>query len=247
MALVGTALSLVVLVVLVFADRPEMTVPVAAAPVPIAASRRPVQPVSASPIRALPNPVTSLDFGRAGAAAYAQGDFDAALEKFEQAVQKSPNDPRALNNLGQALVRVQRPKDAVPHFLRAVELNPAEWELRFNLANAYGVLGQWNRAIAEYEKAAELFPDDYVTQYNLGLALHRAGQEEAAIAAFQRAVALAPEEPSFHLSLAISYEQLNRRKEAAEAYQAYLKMTPSSPDAEKIRSRIEALQTPASN
>jgi Flp pilus assembly protein TadD len=191
------------------------------------------------------NPVTSFDFDRAGAAAYQEGKFALALERFEQAVRINPDEPRALNNLGQALVRVGRAQEALPHFVRATELNPAEWQPRFNLAHAYGELGRWNDAIPEYQKAAELFPDDYVTMYNLGLAFHKAGKEEPAVAAFQRAIVLAPGEPSFHLSLGISYERLNEKLKAAQAYQTYLEMAPSAADAEKIRSHIETLRAPA--
>jgi Flp pilus assembly protein TadD len=191
------------------------------------------------------SPVTSLDFDRAGAAAYAEGKFAVALERFEEAVKLNPNDPRVLNNLGQALVRVGRAQKALPLFVRATELNPSEWQPRFNLAHAYGSLERWKDAIPEYQKAAQLFPDDYVTQYNLGLAFHKAGQEELAVGAFQRAIVLAPGEPSFHLSLGISYERLNEKAKAAQAYQTYLEMAPSASDAEKIRSHIEALRAPA--
>ena len=202
-------------------------------------------PVPVAPTAAYGSPVTSFDFDRAGAAAYAEGKFAIALERFEQAVKSNPNDPRALNNLGQALVRVGRAQEALPHFVRATELNPSEWQPSFNLAHAYGVLGQWNDAIPEYQKAAQLFPDDYVTQYNLGLAFHKMGREEPAVAAFQRAIVLAPGEPSFHLSLGISYERLNEKAKAAQAYQTYLEMAPSASDAEKIRSHIDALRAPA--
>jgi len=207
----------------------------------------PLRAVAATPVQETPDrpslqPVTAADFVRAGAAAYSEGNFDAALEQFEQAARQSPDDPGAQNNLGQALVRVGRAKEALPYFARATELNPSDWAPRFNLAHALGVLGEWNRAIMEYQKAAEIFPDDYVTLYNLGQAFHKSGQEEPAVAAFQRAIALAPGEPTFHLSLGISYERLNRKDEAAQAYEAYLEMTPTAADAEKIRSRIEALR-----
>lgn len=246
LALGGAALSLILFLVLVMGrPRTELTDTGRPASLPEATAPAKTASVSAPRIAAQADPVTSFDFDRAGAVAYSEGRFAAALERFEQAVKKNPDDPRALNNLGQALVRVERAREALPHFARATELIPSEWAPRFNLAHAYGALGQWNEAIPEYQKAAELFPDDYVTQYNLGLAFHKAGREEPAVAAFQRAIALAPGEPSFHLSLGISYEVLNQRVKAAEAYEAYLEMSPSAPDAETIRSRISTLRTPA--
>jgi len=190
-------------------------------------------------------PVTDLDIQRVGNAAYAQGDFQGALESFELAVKKNPNNPTALNNLGQALVRVGRAKEALPHFERATALSPSEWAPRFNLAHAYGQLGDWPHAIPEYEHAAQLFPDDYVTHYNLGLALHKASREEPAVAEFKRAIALAPGEASFRLSLAMSYERLQKRAEAAAAYEEYLELAPNAAEASSIKTRIEALRHPA--
>jgi Flp pilus assembly protein TadD len=190
-------------------------------------------------------PVTSLDAQRAGNAAYAQGDFQGALGSYELALKKNPNDPTALNNLGQALVRVGRAKEALPHFERATSLSPSEWAPRFNLAHAYGELGDWPHAIPEYEHAAQLFPDDYVTHYNLGLALHKASREEPAVAEFRRAIALAPGEPSFRLSLAMSYERLQKPAEAAAAYEEYLEIAPNAAEASRVKTRIEALRHPA--
>jgi Flp pilus assembly protein TadD len=190
-------------------------------------------------------PVTDLDIQRVGNAAYAQGDFQGALESFELAVKKNPNNATALNNLGQALVRVGRAKEALPHFERATALSPSDWAPRFNLAHAYGELGDWSHAIPEYEHAAQLFPDDYVTHYNLGLALHKASREEPAVAEFKRAIALAPGEASFRLSLATSYERLQKPVEAALAYEEYLGLAPDAAEAPKVKTRIEALRHPA--
>jgi len=190
-------------------------------------------------------PVTDLDAQRVGNAAYAQGNFQGALDSFELAVKKNPNNPTALNNLGQALVRVGRAKEALPYFERATALSPSEWAPRFNLAHAYGELGDWPRAIPEYEHAAQLFPDDYVTHYNLGLALHKASREEPAVAEFKRAIALAPGEASFRLSLALSYERLQKPAEAATAYEEYLELAPNAAEASKVKTRIEALRHPA--
>jgi Flp pilus assembly protein TadD len=242
----GTVASLIGLLLLVASER-RPPIPVATAPVRL-------QPVRSSPppaagqtsvdvsLRPFSEPTTALDSSRAGAAAYFKGNFSGALEQYQRAVEKNPNDPRSLNDLGQVLVRLGRTKEALPHFNRAIELNPSEWAPRFNLANAYGKLADWPRAIAEYQRAAELFPDDYVTHYNLAMAFHKAGQEAPAVAEFRRAIALAPSEPSFRLSLGISYERLNRPAEAAKAYEEYLEIHPAAPDAAKIRSYIETLR-----
>jgi tetratricopeptide (TPR) repeat protein len=185
-----------------------------------------------------------LDISRGGISAYSRGDLPAALERFQQAVQKGPSDLESLNNLGQVLVRLGRAADAVPYFERAIALDQSRWASRFNLARANGEMGDWTRAVAEYRRASELFPDDYVTHYNLALALRRAGQEESTAAELRRAVELAPAETTFRLSLALSYERLNRPADAAAAYRQYLDLAPDAADAAKVKARLAALSTP---
>lgn len=187
-----------------------------------------------------------FDPDRSGRAAFNGGDFNAAVLQYQAAIQKNPNDLESLNNLGQALVRLNRAQEAIPYFEKAIALNTANWAPRFNLAHAYGAMNDWPKAITEYRGAAAAFPDDYVTHYNLGLALHKAGQEDGAVQEYQKAIDLAPGEPSFHLSLGLSYEKLNKPADAAHAYQDYLTMAPEAPDASQVKNRIEALKTPPS-
>jgi tetratricopeptide (TPR) repeat protein len=176
-----------------------------------------------------------------GHAAYREGDYQAAFERYRDAVARNPNDAESLSNCGQALVRLGRQVEAVPYFERAIALNAGRWAYHFNLAHTCSLLGQWDRAVEEYQAAAALFPDDHVTEYNLGMALHKRGDETTAVEHFRRAIELAPEEADFQLSMAISSERLGRAADAIEAYKRYLEMVPSSPEAGKVRAHIDAL------
>ena len=182
-----------------------------------------------------------LDPSGAGTVAYNAGDYATALARFEEAVQKNPNDAESLSNLGQMLVRLGRTPEAMPHFERATQLDPQRWSYRFNLARALGLLGRWDESIASYQQAQRLFPDDYVTTFNLALALHKVGNETAAVEQYRRAIELNPEDASFHLALATSYERLEKRAEASAAYADYLRLSPSGAEADKVRARVAEL------
>ena len=182
-----------------------------------------------------------LDPSGAGTVAYNAGDYATALARFEEAVQKNPNDAESLSNLGQLLVRLGRTPEAMPHFERATRLDPQRWAYRFNLARALGLLGRWDESIASYQHAQRLFPDDYVTTFNLALALHKVGNETAAVEQYRRAIELNPEDASFHLALATSYERLEKRAEASAAYAEYLRLSPSGAEADKVRARVAEL------
>lgn len=243
----GAALSLVMLLVAVGAvylrARPSNPAPVSVstpAPKPATATRvvQPAEPALEGRV---------LDHKLAGSLSYAQGDYVAAVERYRQALVENPNDADTLNNLGQALTRMDQAAEAIPYLDRARELYPNVWAYRFNLARAHGQAGDWSRAVAGYRAAQELFPDDYVTQFNLAHALHKEGNHEQAVVEYQKAITLAPGEPSFQLSLAASYESLNRSNDAVQSYRRYLEMAPGAPEARKVKERLQALTSPASS
>jgi len=188
-------------------------------------------------------PATSLDALRNGGGAFAAGDYAAARDFYQSAVDKNPNDAEAHNNLGQALVRLNRIPDAVTHLERAVALVPDKWAYRFNLAHAAGESGQWDRAVDQYRIAVRLFPADYATQYNLALALYKKGDAGASVPEFDKAIELAPSEPSFHFSLGQALEKLGRVNDAIREYRKFLEMDPLSPEANKLKAHIDSLVT----
>ena len=185
-----------------------------------------------------------LDSSGAAAAAYSTGDYKSALEHYQAAVDKNPEDAESLSNLGQMLVRLGRVEESLPYFERAIAQIPDRWAYRFNLARALGLLNRWDEAIAGYREAQELFPNDYATTFNLALALHKKGDDAAAIGEYQKAIALAPEDASFRFALALSYERLQKNADAAAAYQEYLRLAPQAGDAERVRARIQQLTSP---
>src|SRR5438128_8277027 len=186
-------------------------------------------------------PVTALDSSRLAGAAYSSGDLASAKAHFDEAVAKNPDDPDAINGVGQILARQGQVDEAIQRFTRAIQLAPNKWTYHFNLAHAEGQLGHWDNAIAEYRTAAGLFPQDYATQYNLAMALHKKGDDEGAVGEFKRAIELAPSEASFHLSLGISLEKTGKVADAQREYAQYLEMEPSAPEAEKLKAHIQAL------
>jgi Flp pilus assembly protein TadD len=180
-----------------------------------------------------------------GERAYDNGNVDAALREFQAAVDANPNDPRALNNLGQMLVRVGRPQDAIPYFQQAVQMTPDSWAYQFNLARAHAQVKDWKAAIAGYQQASQLFPTDYATQFNLAKALQASGDVKGAVTAFEKAIELAPGEPDFQLSYGLALEAAARPQDAVAAYKKYLELEPSSPQAEKVKGHVTELEKPA--
>ncbi|MDA1092227.1 MAG: tetratricopeptide repeat protein [Acidobacteria bacterium] len=188
-----------------------------------------------------PVPVPHAELMGAGNRAFDAGDFETARTHFTDAAAGTPSDPRAHNNLGQALVRLGEGEAALVHLEEAVRLEPGRWAYHFNLAHALGEEGLWNRAAAQYRQAIQLRPDDPSGRYNLARALHEWGEYRSAVESYLEAIALAPHEPRFFFSIARSYESMDRPADAMAAYTRYLEIEPESEQAENIRQRIEEL------
>ena len=186
--------------------------------------------------------MTAADAAREGSVAFRKGDFGGALTALEAAVAAQPDDPEALNTLGQTLVRLNRAEEAIPRYLLAAQLAPGKWAYRFNLARARGLVGDWGGAVDDYRIADRLFPDDHATLFNLGLALRKAGRAAEALPVLERVVALAPDDPSFVLTAARTYDELDRRAQAAAAYRKFLSQSAAGTDAEAARGRLARLE-----
>ena len=226
---------------------PETTQPVASSG--LQASQTPESAVATSTRASTRTAANSLDPAAvavsdllAGQKAYASGNIDAAVQRLQAAVDANPNDHRALNDLGQALVRVGRVKDAIQYLDKAVELAPDSWTYQFNRARAYAQLKEWGQAIEGYRAAAQLFPDDYATQYNMAKALQASGNLSGALAGYEKAIQLAPGQSDFQLSYGLALEAAKRPQDAAAAYKRYLELEPSSPETEKVKAHLAEIQ-----
>jgi len=141
-------------------------------------------------------------------------------------VQHNPNNWMAQDNLAKALLVLNRPEDAVPHFETALKLRPDRAQIHFNLGRAFVAMDRIPDGIAEYDRALALAPTDADIYNQKGVALLQANLLPDALAQFQQALTLRP-----HYAIALDNEgialaQSNRLPEAITAFTAALKITP---------------------
>ena len=134
-----------------------------------------------------------------GSARYTQGDLDAAIADYDQAIALFPggsDKATAFNNRGNARKAQSDLDAAIADYDQAIAHDPNNANAFNNRGNVRKAQGDLDAAIADYDQAIALFPDgtDKATAYiNRGLAHRDQGDLDAAAADYDLAVALDPD------------------------------------------------------
>lgn len=86
----------------------------------------------------------------------ADGRLEPALADLQAALEQSPDDPTLYANLGNLLLRMARPADALAAHDRAVDLAPGDPAGYYNRAFSYRALGDARRAQQDVAAARSL-------------------------------------------------------------------------------------------
>ena len=88
------------------------------------------------------------------------GDYDQAVQKYQQLIALRPDVPEIHANLGAALVHLGRFDDAIAQYEIALAARPDQPQIRLNLALAYYKGGRMVQAAAEFETLHAAAPED---------------------------------------------------------------------------------------
>lgn len=111
---------------------------------------------------------------------------------LESELQKSPDNPSLLNDLGQAAMADKAYADAENYLSRALKLDANNPVIHYNLGLLYLMKNQHAEAKAAFEKAVMLKPDYAKAHYNLGVIAYQAQDLNTARAAWNRALKADP-------------------------------------------------------
>lgn len=113
---------------------------------------------------------------RRGNDLYKQGKYGESLAAYTEAQITAPEDPRLHYNIGDALYKQEKHKEAREAYQKVLNSQDASLKERayYNIGNCYVREGQaagdieiLSKAVESYEKALELDPDDQDAKYNL--------------------------------------------------------------------------------
>ncbi len=158
-------------------------------------------------------------------------DYRNALTIWSDTAVKWRGNARAQTNWGNALARLNRPAEAMPHFAEAILLDPSYSEAHHNLGLALLESHRPADAIPHFADAARLRPSDPDAHFNWGHALAKLERLPEAAEHYAKAAALAPANPEFLAHLGWALLLCGRTAEAIPPLEQALRLQPNLADA----------------
>jgi tetratricopeptide (TPR) repeat protein len=118
-------------------------------------------------------------------------------------VSKSPQNPTAYSNLGNAFARQGSFDEAVRCYAEAIRTTPDYAEAHYNLGSALAGQGRLDEAIHHYAEAVRIKPGYADAHYNLGIALARKGDLGRAIRHYTKALQIMPDYVKAQINLGV--------------------------------------------
>lgn len=128
----------------------------------------------------------------AAATATAPPSLSQVLAEQRKHVAEHPDDPAALNDLGNLLQLAGEPAEAETAYRRALELAPDLVSARFNLALLLQRAERYREAVAEFEAVVERAPSHARAHYQIGSIYELQGDDRRAVRWYGEAFALEP-------------------------------------------------------
>jgi tetratricopeptide (TPR) repeat protein len=128
-------------------------------------------------------------------------DYSSDVSIWSDTLMKRPQNPRAHNNLGKALLEAGKVQEAIGQLKQALQIADLA-EAHNNLGNALAQTGKIEEAIPHYERALQIWPNYFIAHNNLGNALVQVGRTQDAIKHYEQALRIRPDYAKAQNSLA---------------------------------------------
>jgi tetratricopeptide (TPR) repeat protein len=154
--------------------------------------------------------------------------YDRAIEDFNQAIQRDPNNAWAFANRGNAYFNTHQPERALLDYDQALALNPAGYATLFYGRGAiHNGMGDSDLAIADFGQAIRLQPEFPEAFNNRGIAYFDNGQYSRAIEDYGQALHFRPDYPSALHNRGNAYAAKGQYDRALEDYNKAIELQPA--------------------
>ncbi len=148
-----------------------------------------------------PKAEVALDKGNAF---YSNGDLDAAIAAYDEAIRLNPKYAKAFCDRGSAYVCKRQYEKAIDDYTKAIRLNPELAEAycgRGVIFGYFGLNGEFDKGIADFTEVIHLNPKLAAPYYGRGAAYMHKGEYDRAIRDFDEALQLVSSNDISNMSL----------------------------------------------
>jgi tetratricopeptide (TPR) repeat protein len=149
------------------------------------------------------------------------GDYSNALTCFRKAIALDPTIKKAHDDAGSALLRLDRPAEAIPELQAELKTNPGDPDTKYRLAYALLQTSQQDKAIPILREIISAHPNHARARYDLGRELLQDGKTEEAIQNLEVAANLDPDRDYIHYQLQAAYRKAGRAQDADRELRLY--------------------------
>ncbi|MEY4768281.1 MAG: hypothetical protein RL637_920 [Pseudomonadota bacterium] len=156
---------------------------------------------------------------------YHTGDYQAAVQAYQQLLSLNPYHPEACHWLGVSYQQQGKFTLATEWMQRSIQLDPENPSYHCNLGVSLAAQQRLPEAITSYQHGLMLTSSNPSLYYNLGNAYRSLYQYELAVTQYQQAIALKPQESLVYNNLALTLHDQGRFTETVAVYQQLINLT----------------------
>ena len=178
-----------------------------------------------------------------GIAYHDKGDYQAAISKYNRALELDKDNLMALAEKAFSLMLLQKFDESIVCCQTAIEKHPTDKALKsvyVTYGNALDALTKTDKSIEIYDQGIKLFPDYYQLYFNKGITLSGVQKYDDAILCFQKSATLNPVHASSHNAIARLSIIKNKRIPSLLAYGRFLVLEPQT---DRAKENLTSLQT----
>jgi tetratricopeptide (TPR) repeat protein len=148
-------------------------------------------------------------------------NYEQSAACFRRVYQKAPNTPRAHYQVAVALIRLDRPTEAIPELRLEQQISPDDPDVEYQLAYALLQTSQKDEAATLLRKVVAQKPDHPQAQYELGKLLLEQGDVAEAVTHLELAAHSDNSKDYIHYQLQSAYRRAGRTADADRELAVY--------------------------
>jgi tetratricopeptide (TPR) repeat protein len=171
------------------------------------------------------------DYYNIGNAFFELGQYDKAIQYYENALRVDPSMVKADYNLALTYVRMKRGADGVTILTRLLASDQKNTTLMAALGWAYHQMGKDTDALKQYDALLGLSPADQNALYDSGIILWKIGKKSEALERFRKVLSIAPDDTDALFAAGSILLSNDEPKDALDMLSRYVEKKPDDIDA----------------